>query len=172
MQLSTILTTILQVFATSPDLCADVYVDADGQPLTDAAGQTVSRYCQPAGPDAPVLDADVCCSIDGDQAKCVFPDAHGRCSRDAKMYCEYGESIGAEVICYQRFPSACDFGFCDGVAPPGLGPFEGILCCWNGSICIEIATLVEVGFCDDNYGYIAWCDNGAQNSDGTVDCFD
>ena len=64
MSLSIILTTILSNFATSsPNLCDDVYVDTDGSPYTDSIGQMLSRYCVWTGPDAPVWDADVCCTI-------------------------------------------------------------------------------------------------------------
>jgi hypothetical protein len=41
MGLSIILTTL-----TSPDLCADVYVNENGVPYTDALGQTWSRFCE------------------------------------------------------------------------------------------------------------------------------
>src|SRR5690606_2103068 len=160
-------------FATSPDLCADVYVDANGQPLTDAAGQTISRYCQPAGPDAPVFDAHACCTIDGDQAACVLPNAKGRGSRGStRRYCEYGEATRAGVNCYQPFDSACDHGFCVTVQPPDLGPIEDAVCCFGDGGCIEIENGDDVFTCFAGQGWLFWCDNGAQNADGTVDCFD
>jgi hypothetical protein len=68
MKLSIIVTTILNMFATSPDLCAEPYLDPYGTPCTDSIGQTRSRYCKWTGPDAPLLDANVCCTIDGDGA--------------------------------------------------------------------------------------------------------
>jgi len=171
MGLSIILTTI--IITTSPDLCADVYADATGQPYTDAVGQTWSRYCQWTGPDAPVLDLDVCCTISGDNAWCRLPDSNGRCSTGSKRYCEYGEATSAgTVACYQPFPSTCDFGFCDNVLPPNSGPVENLLCCYTAGYCTEIETVEHVWECDDGGGYTSFCDDGAQNLDGTVDCFD
>jgi hypothetical protein len=172
MQLTTILTTIFAIFATNPDLCAEVYVDANGQPSTDAAGQTLSRYCQPAGPDAPVLASDLCCTIAGDEAACVFPDAEGRCSTGSKVYCEYGELTRAGVICQQPFPSACEFGFCETVQPPDLGPIEDLICCWSDGSCTELEAHPQTVACHEGGGYTWWCDDGVQNTDGTIDCFD
>jgi hypothetical protein len=172
MELTTILITILEIFATNPDLCADIHRDASGQPLTDAGGQTLSRYCQPAGPDAAVLDSDVCCTIQGGVAACVLPDAQGRCSTGAKMYCEHGELTRAGVICQQPFKSVCDFGFCESVQPPGSGPVEDLLCCWAPGDCTEVESGQQVIDCYLAGGLAGWCDNGAQNTDGTVDCFD
>ncbi|HLT40591.1 MAG TPA: hypothetical protein VK034_30145 [Enhygromyxa sp.] len=171
MQLSIILTTIL---TTTPDLCADVYVDENGEPYTDEVGQTWSRFCEQTGPDAAVLDHDVCCTISGDNARCSLPDRKGRCSRTSqRYYCEHGEatSTGA-VVCYQPLSSICDFGFCGGVLPPDGGPLENSLCCWGDGTCIEIETVVDVISCDDFGGYLGYCKNGATNADGTVDCFD
>ena len=65
---SIILSTLLNLFAISPDLCEVPYLDITGEPCTDSIGQTLSRYCKWTGPDAPTLDADVCCSIEGDDA--------------------------------------------------------------------------------------------------------
>jgi hypothetical protein len=173
MQLTTILTTILKIFATSPDLCADVYVDANGKPITDAAGQTLSRYCQPAGPDALVLDFDVCCTFNGDAAACVLPNVTGACSTGLKkMYCEHGELTRAGVTCQQPFMSACDFGFCEDVQPPDSGPLEDLICCWGPGDCIEIEAAQEALACYSAGGLAGWCDNGSQNADGSVDCFD
>ncbi|HLT39392.1 MAG TPA: hypothetical protein VK034_24080 [Enhygromyxa sp.] len=173
MQLATILATIL--LATNPDLCADVYLDDNGEPYTDAAGQTLSRFCDWTGPDAPVLDLDVCCTISGDNARCSLPNRKGRCSTGSRAYyCEHGEatSTGA-VVCYQRFLSACDLGFCGDVLPPGSGPLEDTLCCWGGTgVCTEIETAVDSVNCSTGGGYLTYCKQGAQNTDGTVDCFD
>ena len=173
MQLATILATIL--LTTNPDLCADVYVDANGEPYTDAAGQTLSRFCEWTGPDAPVLDLNVCCTISGDNARCSLPDRKGRCSTGSRAYyCEHGEatSTGA-VVCYQSFLSACDLGFCGDVLPPGGGPLEDTLCCWGGTgTCTELETAVDAFECGSGGGYVAFCDDGAQNADGTIDCFD
>jgi hypothetical protein len=172
MGLSTILTTLLTTL-TSPDLCADVYTDANGVPYTDAVGQTWSRFCDWTGPDAPVLDRDVCCTISGDFAKCRLPDSNGRCSAGSKVYCEYGEAtVTGAVVCYQPLPLVCDFGFCGDVAPPNSGPLEDLLCCWPSGVCTEIVTAADLGACGEFGGISGACQYGATNEDGTVDCFD
>jgi hypothetical protein len=173
MQISIILTTLLNTFATSPNLCAEVYLDANGDRITDAAGQTFSRYCEWTGPASPVLDADVCCVFDGDDASCTPPDRYGRCRVGSKMYCEYGEVTRAGVLCYQPFPSICDFGYCAGdVAPPDSGGLEGGLCCWGNGTCTELETSADSVACVDNGGYAGYCIDGVQNEDGTTTCFD
>jgi hypothetical protein len=172
MQLAIILTTT--ILTTPPDLCADVYVDANGQPYTDAVGQTWSRFCDQTGPSAPVLDLDVCCTTSGDNARCSLPDRQGRCSTGSNFYyCQHGEatSTGA-VVCYQPLPSICDFGFCGDVLPPGSGPVANALCCWGDGSCTEKETVADIVNCAENGGYLGWCDDGAQNIDGTVECFD
>lgn len=173
MELTTILTTILKVFATSPDLCGDVYVDDDGNPYVDALGQTLSRYCEWTGPDAPTLDSDVCCAIEGDTAACVLPDSNGRCSIGSMMYCKYGEVTELGAVCYQPFPSVCDLGYCDtGVLPPDLGPIEDALCCWPGGSCTEVETGAQGLECVAGAGTVGFCMDGVQNEDGTIECFD
>jgi hypothetical protein len=171
MELSIILATLLNTLTSSPDLCADVYVDTSGAPYTDAVGQTLSRYCQWAGPDAPTLDREICCTVDADGAACTVPDRLGRCATGSKMYCEHGEVRSTGVICYQRLPSICDFGFCGIVHSPESGPLENTLCCWADK-CFEIETAGHVDDCSGGGGWIGFCFDGAQNQDGSVDCFD
>lgn len=171
MELSIILTTLLNTLTTTPNLCADVYVDANGTPYTDAAGQTLSRYCEWTGPGAPVLARDLCCTLGSDRASCTLPDRKGRCATGSKMYCEHGEASSSGVVCYQALPSICDFGFCGGVLPPGSGPSENTLCCWADA-CFEIETVEHIEDCNAGGGWIGYCFDGAQNQDGTVDCFD
>ena len=115
-----IVTTILNIFATSPDLCAESYLDEYGKPWTDSIGQTLSRYCTWTGPDAPILDAEVCCTIDADTASCWLPDTGSDCQMGSKWYCEYGEAIAGGVVCYRPYPDACDMGFC--VQAPEVPP--------------------------------------------------
>lgn len=174
MGLSIILTTLLTTNLSSPDLCADVYVDATGMPYTDAIGQTWSRFCEWTGPSAATLELEVCCAISGDVATCTLPNAHGRCfSGASKKYCEFGDvtSTGG-VVCYQPFPSVCDFGFCGEVQPPDSGPVEDLLCCYGDDFCTEVESGQDLFSCDLNGGYSGWCENGTQNVDGTVECFD
>jgi hypothetical protein len=167
MELSIILTTVLSTFSTttSADLCADVYVDADGQPYTDSIGQTLSRYCKWTGPNPPKLASDVCCIIDEDGAACSLPDANGRCTWGVRRYCQYGE-VGASggVVCMQPFPDACALGHC--VQAPELPPpGEPIIaCCTN--VCFQVTPGEQS--CG---GTIAACGWGQTNLDGTVTCY-
>ncbi|PRP92410.1 hypothetical protein ENSA5_49180 [Enhygromyxa salina] len=170
MTLSIILTTVLNTFATSPDLCADVYLDSAGQPLTDAIGQTFARFCEWAGPDAPRFNSDVCCVHDATGAACWLPDREGQCTAGSRYACEHATvTPTGGVVCYQPFPSVCDFGHCQeaglSITP---GPLGDIICC-GASDCTEVETVVQL---DDCMGYLAWCEHGIQNVDGTVDCFD
>src|SRR5690606_15568283 len=126
MELSIILTTLLHTLTSSPDLCADVHVDENGTPYMDAVGQTWSRYCEWAGPDSAVLDREVCCTLVRDGAACTLPNRKGRCSTGSRMYCRHGEVTATGlVVCYQAFPSICEFGFCGAIS--GGGPIEDTL---------------------------------------------
>lgn len=172
MTLSTILTTL--IITSTPDLCADVYVDVAGVPYMDALGQTWSRFCEWTGPSAPTLDLDVCCTFSGDTASCTVPNGNGRCASGVKkVYCEYGEVSSAGVVdCYQPWPSVCEFGFCGDVLPPDGGPWEDLICCWGDDVCTEIEDEVDAHICVVNNGYSGYCKNGALNVDGTIECFD
>ncbi|EDM78407.1 hypothetical protein PPSIR1_06146 [Plesiocystis pacifica SIR-1] len=165
------LTFILSTLILAPDLCADVYIDDDGSPYTDGLGQTFSRYCQWTGPDAPRLDADLCCTIDGDNSTCEFPDANDRCVVGERRHCEYGEAVADGAVCYQPFPGACDLGFCVDELDPVATPMgSSILCCtWQG--CEEISADM-LWACAEIDGYSTFCDGGATNEDGTVDCLE
>ena len=171
MQLSIILTTILNLFSTSPDLCAAPLLDMDGNPYTDAIGQTLSRYCKWAGPDAPVFDGDVCCVLDSDSAACWAPSSNGTCGTGVKRYCKHGERLsGGGVVCYKPYPDACALGHC--VQAPQEPPpvLADLICCYDGE-CYEI-TKHEQWDCDEIGGTVVWCHDGMSNLDGTVTCFD
>lgn len=169
MQLSIILITLLNNFATSPDLCAEPYRGADGSPYTDSIGQTLSLYCRWTGPDVTVLDSDICCVLDQNSAACTLPDSNGRCSIGVKRYCEYGQANSAGVVCYQPFQDACAAGFC--VKMPELPPpTQADLACCNPGGCVPIAT-DQQDECEES-GTITWCFDGVSNADGTVTCFD
>ena len=143
-----IVTTILNIFATTPDLCAEVYLDEYGEPWTDAIGQTLSRYCEWTGPDAPVLDADVCCTIDADVASCWLPDTGSDCQTGSEWYCEYGEAIAGGVVCYRPYPSTCDQGLC--VKAPALPPdVQAQLICCDGGSCQNIWLSCRVCGCSE-----------------------
>ena len=170
MTLAITLTTLI-TFATSPDLCAEVYLDSDGVPLQDSVGQTLARFCKWTGPDAPLLEADVCCNFDNDYASCWLPSNKDKCPTRSQRYCKHGEILsGQGVVCYQSFPSTCDLGHC--VDGPDLPPDvqEDLLCCSPGA-CQEIAPAL-IWDCEGNGGTISWCADGMSNLDGSITCFD
>ena len=150
-----------------PDLCDDIYLDAAGTPIHDAAGVTLSRYCEQTGLRAPKWDRPVCCSFDADGAHCNEPNAVGGCDAgQANMWCDHGERGGdGQVVCYQPLPSACAGGTC--VAPPPGTPLEQAtpLCCFPGGC-------YELDFGDDCEGFFGYCFSPYSNEDGTVGCAD
>ncbi|EDM74988.1 hypothetical protein PPSIR1_19057 [Plesiocystis pacifica SIR-1] len=148
----------------APDLCADVYLKSNGDPVTDLVGQTVSRFCGWTGPAAPVWGTDLCCAIDGQHANCGPTSSAGRCGSGMKMFCEYGELLeDGTVACYQPFPAA---PIENGGNYAGVPLVEDeLLCCQNGD-CYEW----EVELLGDCEGTIGWCWWGYLNEDGTVDC--
>ncbi|MCA9697766.1 MAG: hypothetical protein KC431_09605 [Myxococcales bacterium] len=169
MQVATLVSALLLNFA-NPNLCADVYLDEIGEPIADSWGQMLSRHCQWAGPNAPVLDSDVCCTIDQDGAHCSLPDDSGRCALGFKMYCEHGAVSGGGVTCMQPFPSACDHGLCKdslNVQPQGV---EQLVCCGEQG-CEPISGMQALA-CEAMGAVFFWCDYGVTNTDGTVECFD
>lgn len=172
MQLSIILSTLLSNFATTtPNLCDIVYTDAAGSPYTDTTGQSLARYCKWTGPQAPVWDANICCDIDEDGATCAVPDTTGRCGVGEKVYCEYGARVAGGVICYQPLPGMCDAGLCLEVAevpPPGLAM---LACCGAGGACQPLSEDLIVA-CLENGGTFLSCENGVENIDGTMECWD
>ena len=168
-----VLSTLVGIYFAAnltPNLCDDVHLDPTGAPYRDAAGETLSRYCAWSGPDVPVWDDDVCCTVDEDGAACVAPLRNGRCRVGFKMYCEFGEAVGGGgVVCYQPFPSQCELGLC--VQAPEVLPdvWEGYLgCCSTGGVC-QLVT--EDNIVDGCAGHYLSCDFGFQNADGTVDCY-
>jgi hypothetical protein len=172
MKVSILLISILSNFATTaPNLCDHVYLDASGDPVTDLVGQTLSRYCEWTGPDAPVWDANVCCTIDADGAGCSRT-SKGRCPTGSKlMYCEHGAAtpLGG-VTCYQPFPSMCAAGFC--AEAPDVPPLTGqmvefIGCCSSGGAC-QYVQQSEGWECQ---GELLSCDHGVTNADGSIECF-
>lgn len=170
MKLTVIFTTVLSLFATSPDLCEIPLLDADGAPYTDAIGQALSRYCEWSGPNVPMLDHEVCCQFDADGAACALPDERGGCAAGSPYYCEHGEVFGTGVVCYQTFKDACELGWC--VDMPELPPpVQAHMMCCNDGACQEVS-VQELVDCFDNEGTILHCDDGVSNADGTVTCFD
>ncbi|PRQ02743.1 hypothetical protein ENSA5_20950 [Enhygromyxa salina] len=150
--------------AEAPDLCAEVYLDADGSVATDDDGTTVSRFCEPTGPTPPVWAQDICCELDRDDARCVPPDANGRCRSGFTMWCEYGELIDGRVACYQPFDDACDAGYCQATFVPPAEAGGALLCC-NGP-CVGFDP--KHPMCD---GELYYCWAPYQHQSGVVECY-
>ena len=173
MAITIVLTTLLNVFAFAPDLCSDAYLNAAGEPYTDSTGMTLSRFCQWAGPDVPVWDNTVCCTFDADGAQCSVPTATGACAVGEPRYCEYGQQLWGEVVCYQSFPSMCEAGYCisEPTEPPP-GPLASELgCCSAGGAC-QVILSSQLWECKEGGGEWLACNDGTVYIDGTMDCWD
>ena len=120
--------------AVPPDLCADVYLDEAGLPITDIDGRTVPRFCEPTGPEPSVWNGEVCCTFDELGATCTAPVGKRGCSIGATMWCDFAEIYGDEVVCVHPFPDTCDLGHCDEVAPPPDVTAD-LLCCFGTGYC-------------------------------------
>ena len=171
MKLTIILSTIISTFAnTVPNLCDEVFLDALGVPLTDDVGQTLSRYCAWTGPDAPAWDADVCCTIEDDEAACSKLSATGCPSGTARRYCKYGaqDALGG-VTCYQPFPDGCEAGMCIEApeAPPLIQATTFVMCCSAGGAC----QYVHRGTSFDCEGELLSCDYGYVDENDVVECW-
>ncbi|WP_255216851.1 hypothetical protein [Pseudenhygromyxa sp. WMMC2535] len=79
--------------------------------------------------------------LDRASASCTATDENGRCTTGIKMWCDYGEQINGEVVCYQPFDDACDRGFCDDLAPSGSDlVYVAPLCCFEHlDACYELS---------------------------------
>ena len=169
MEISILMTiTLSSLLSTAPNLCDDAHLNAAGEPITDSTGRTLPRHCEWTGPDAPTLEANVCCSIAADDSvQCQLANLRGYCSSGARMWCERGEvdSATGVVTCMQVFPDACDGGFC--VQAPPQAPQEDapqLLCCGAGGC-------VPIGWGENCEGSYAMCSWGMTMADGTVECF-
>lgn len=155
-------------FANPPELCTEhVYLNTNGDPLTDSAGVTLSRFCQWTGPGAAIWDDDVCCAIDEYGAACSI-SKEGTCEAGLDLYrCKYGERVASGIVCYQSFPSTCSLGLCTtGVKPPDDSQEDAICCVWPNCYPWDDENVEE---CPGNF---TWCDAGYSKVDGTVECFD
>lgn len=137
-----------------------VTADAGYRDLCDS-----SKICEYTGPNAPLLDADVCLDAAGQvRLKGSTPCAAGAVPFHAR-YGEIYEPLAQLVVAYIPLESACSQGLCaqlpDGASPPEESTEEVICCigaiCWPGLTC---------------EGTLFWCNDGVSNEDGTVTCFD
>jgi len=158
-----------------PDLCAEPVLKADGSPYQDSTGFELSRWCEPRI-DPPVWDGPACCVVT-DEANCVPPTSRGTCTVGMQFWCEHGELVGDGLACYQQGPDACALGACSDIENPnGTTMFEGNnwVCCEELNDALECvwATWTETGELPnaDCGGWLAICDYGMTNIDGTVTC--
>ena len=128
---------------------------------------SVPSACEYSGPLAPVFDGDACWSPDTELvAKGTAPCADG----SRAFHVEHGEVVDPQkgvMIAYVPLDDACapPLSMCiDGAVPEGS--LAQAVCCEFG-VCVP-AALVP---CNSYNSYLIWCDQGATNADGTVDCF-
>lgn len=141
--------------------------------LSDAsAGQyrnlcmSAANYCTYTGPDAPLMQAEVCLS----RAGVITHKGTAPCPSDTRAYyVEHGEVVDphtGQVEAYIPLDDACSQGMCD-KGPPPDGTLEFPMYCYvDGSgteVCVN-------GL---NCGGTLWfCYYGVCNDDGTVTCFE
>lgn len=160
--------------AAPPDLCDELVVNAAGEVYRDSTGASISRWCEPRT-DPPAWDAPVCCVVT-DEANCVPTNSRGRCDVGMAFWCDYGERVDDGVACYQPGPSACDVGGCMDIENPnGMEVFHAAiwLCCTEHSA--DDIECSHAGMGDSPNmscgGFLAICNWGVTNQDGTVECY-
>ncbi|EDM74202.1 hypothetical protein PPSIR1_17630 [Plesiocystis pacifica SIR-1] len=123
-----------------------------------------SKVCQYTGPNAPILDADVCLDPTGTvRLKGTAACATGHVPfhvRHGEVY----EPLQQLVVAYVPLQRACSVpGLCEPKTEYSTGESnEEVICC-IGAVCWP-------GWdCD---GTLFWCEDGVSNEDGTVTCFD
>lgn len=125
---------------------------------------SVPRACEYAGPDAPVLAANVCWN--GSTTTLMGSVSCPTGSR--QFWAEHGsiDPLTGAVEAYIALDDACKHGWCSelsvGTQPPTA---EGEVCCHP-----EPATGACTLAVTDCAGEILWCENYSSNGDGTVDC--
>ncbi|EDM76666.1 hypothetical protein PPSIR1_38099 [Plesiocystis pacifica SIR-1] len=124
-----------------------------------------SKVCEYTGPNAPVLDADVCLDPTGT----VRLKGSAGCSHaEIPFHARFGEvyePLQQLVVAYIPLQSACTVpGLCEAKEEysPNTGTAQA-LCCINGVCWPGI---------DGCQGTLMWCDDGVCNEDGTVTCFE
>ncbi len=129
---------------------------------------SVPAACAYTGPDAPLLDAEVCWSATGSLTlKGPQPCPSGSWA----YHLEHGEVVdplSGQLAGYVPLEWACSVpGICvDGPAPPGAHSSSSAVCCEWG-VCIPLNETL----CDSITAQVLLCDDGVTNEDGTVTCF-
>lgn len=150
-----------------PNLCDDVYLDAEGVPIHDVTGVTLARYCEQTDARAPVWDAPVCCSFSDGDAHCTEPDRSGACGSNEKaMWCDHGgRRPDGSVACLQPLPSACELIDCIAPPEPATQELKTPLCCFAGGC-------YELNFEESCNGLFMMCNTPFSNENGSVGCAD
>lgn len=166
--LALVLALIPSIALASPDLCDDVWLDANGSPIVDSTGMQLARFCKATNELAVTAwSDDVCCTI-GTSASCTPTDAHGRCLSGAKFWCDYAVLTEVGVVCQQPWPDACVEGFCS-IAPPGSTPEDTEpLCCLAEDQC-SVVDLNAPMTCAGDWVH---CEAPFTGEDGWVGCSD
>lgn len=162
--------------AAPPDLCEEPVLTVDGSVYQDSTGLTLSRWCEPHT-DPPLWDGKVCCSLT-DGVHCQAPTATGGCATGKAFHCEYGEAVGDDVVCYQPGPWACDLGLCGSYDSTNPEIFAATIwgCCVEKGINDLICTFAGVTNNGEPPaspcgGFLAICNWGQTNLDGSITCF-
>jgi hypothetical protein len=124
---------------------------------------SVPSACEYAGPDAPLLNANVCWNGSVARLRGSVPCPTG----SWPYFVQHGWVDPWGIVqAYIALDDACDHGWCT-VLPPGTVPptDEGEVCCpletSGGDCTLEVLDCV---------GEILWCESYEANEDGTVEC--
>ncbi len=142
-------------------------------PLTASAEQyrdlcsSVPGACEHTGPNAPVLDADVCWSEGG----VLTLKGQAPCPSDAWPYhLGHGElldPLSQEIAAYSPLDWACDHpGLCVSGPVPPEATAQSLCCEWG--VCVPLVEAV----CNSPASVAVMCFNGVSNEDGSVTCYD
>jgi len=142
-------------------------------PATASASQyrdlcaSVPGACEPTGPEAPVLDTDVCWSDTGE----LVLKGEDSCAQGSWAYhLKYGEIVDpveGTIVAYIPLDNACDHpGLCVSGPAPGGTEVQAICCEWG--IC---APYSEVA-CNSASSFAVMCIYGETHADGTVTCYE
>lgn len=139
---------------------------SDTAPAQDRCGELNEKgyplYCSPTGPDAPRWAEEICC----DGAMCVEVGTVGCPDDTLNFWCRNAEVDGeGNVTCLFEVPKYCDIYDCPEPSP-GYQPHpaSNVMCCF-AEACYDANEFI----C---YGNLYWCDDGVNNWDGTMTCFD
>ncbi len=156
-----------RVFIGSPISSVGVVAVLWSSPV-EAAQQmlctSVPSACDYAGPDAPVLRAQVCWN-----GKVAVLAGSGPCPSGSRMaWVEHGaiDPLTGAIQAYIALPDACASGWCSELPPGEPLPDDGSEVCCQPEPITGTCTL-NVSDCS---GEVLWCEGYEANNDGTIDC--